>query len=138
MDNYALKFESSAHPNLDEINQCLNINYHQIDRKECLKFCIFLFMTLNLPSLSTAFPTCNTDLPLTPVCVLYVEPIAGKKVFLEEKPRKHHERDTANDNMTRADPPTSTTAATSQYFRSCGASKSMEKSQFSSIFCNNP
>lgn len=75
MDNYALKFESSAHLNLDEINQRLNINYHQSDRKEHLKFCIFLFMMLNVPSLSKAFPPCNTHLPLSPI--LYVEPIAG-------------------------------------------------------------
>lgn len=84
MDNYALKFESSAHLNLDELNQRLNINYHQIDRKECLKFCIFLVVMLNMPSLSTPFPTCNTDLPLTPI--LYVEPIAGSGRKTQEAP----------------------------------------------------
>lgn len=84
MDNYALKFESSAHLNLDEINQRLNINYHQIDRKECIKFCIFLFAMLNTSSLSTAFPTCNTDLPLTPI--LYVELISGSGRKTQEAP----------------------------------------------------
>lgn len=75
MDNYLLKFESWAHLNLDEINQRLNINYHQTDRKKCLQFCIFSFVMLNTPSLCTASPTCNTDPPLTPgVCVEPMEP----------------------------------------------------------------
>lgn len=98
MDNYAVKFESSAHLNLDEINQRLNINYHQSDRKECFKFCIFLFVMLNTPSLSTALPTCNTDLPLTLFWTWNLQ------LVLEENLRKHHETNAVN-NPTRADPP---------------------------------
>lgn len=132
MDNYALKFKSSAHLNLDEINQRLNINYHQSDRKECFKFCIFLFVMLNTPSLSAALPTCNTDLPLTLLWTWNLQ------LVLEEKPRKHHETNAVN-NPTRAEPPTAITAAASQHFRSRGASKSLEKSQINPIFpCNNP
>lgn len=36
LDNYVLKFETSAHLNLDEINHGLNINYTQVSMKESL------------------------------------------------------------------------------------------------------
>lgn len=45
LDNYVLKFETSAHLNLDEINQGLNINYTQIDTKELLSYVSYLLIS---------------------------------------------------------------------------------------------
>lgn len=70
LDNYALKFESWAHLNLDEINQRLNINYHQTDRKKRLQFCIFSFVMLNTHHYIQLLP---------PVILILLSPKAWEK-----------------------------------------------------------